>query len=255
MEPARRIVKRMRKACTVLPTDDRRFYGKQKVDMINCADLTALRNWMEKVYEPHVEYIERYVHYVPVHALYTEIHGIDQMHSLHAANLASMPDMTVVCKGSKLTLREDGSSYLVVKLLCQGVFVQQYTLINATPKVDKFLNKWNLASIFSVASGNPGRGKNAKQAWKPDAELEATIIQTQVKVATSSTQIIFEPHMQSEPAQFLVEITGVMFINKHHKIYKEEILKRMLSSTLTMGPYDASQDAILFGDVEEEFIV
>jgi len=253
--PARRIVKRMRQACTVLPTDDRRFYGKLKVDMINCADLTALRNWMDHVYEPGVEYTERYVHYVPDHALYAETHGIDQMHSFHAANLASMPDMTVTYQGSKLTLREDGSSYLVLKLLCQGIFVQLYTFTNATPKTGKFLSKWNLASIFSVAAGNPGRGKNAKHAWKPGPELEATIIQNQVRVATPSTQVIFEPHMQTEPMQFLVEIAAVMYINKNHKIYKEELLKRLLPTTLTIDPYDASHDSRLFGDVEEGFVI
>lgn len=69
----------MRKSCTVLPTDDRRFYGKQKVELVNSADLTALLDWMDRVYDPNVEYIERYVNYVPIYPIYTETHGIEQM--------------------------------------------------------------------------------------------------------------------------------------------------------------------------------
>jgi len=252
--PARRLIKRVKQACTVQLTDDRRFFGKQKVDMINCADLDSLRAWMERVYEPDVVYTERYVQYVPIHPVYVETRGIDQMLDFHAANLASMPDMTGSCLGSKLTLREDGSSYLVVKVIVQGIFVQRYTLTNATPTATRFLKKWNLDSIFSTTVTS--HGKTLVQSWKLSPEDEAKIIQEQVKIATPSTQIVFEPTMQTEPVQFLVEITVVMYINKQHKVYREEILKRVLPSTLTIDPYDASQDAKLFGsDVEEEFIV
>lgn len=95
-----------------------------------------------------------------------------------------MPDMTITFKGSKFTLREDGSSNLVLKLLGQGIFVHQYSFTHATPKANLFLEKWNLSSIFLVPPQISEGKQKAVQAWKPTAEEERVIIQNQVKVAT-----------------------------------------------------------------------
>lgn len=166
----------------------------------------------------------------------------------HAANLASIPDITLVIKDSRLTLREDGSSYLVMKLLCQGIYVQQYSITNATPKTTRFLSKWNLDSLFTIAAR-----LNKDEPWRPTAEEEEAIIQNQIKVFTPSTKIVFDSEVQQELTQYLLEVTRVIYINKDHKIYREDVFKRLLPTTLTIDPYESSQDAQLFGNVDQEF--
>lgn len=104
----------------------------------------------------------------------------------------------------------------MLKLLGQGIFVHQYSFTHATPKANLFLEKWNLSSIFLVPPQISEGKQKAVQAWKPTAEEERVIIPNQVKVATPSTKIIFEPEMLSEPQQYRVELTSVMYINKNH---------------------------------------
>lgn len=293
-----------RRRVNIVPNDDRKSYPFKVANFVNFGDLDALRDWMNNIYEPTVVYTERFVHYVPVYDLFIELRGIDQVFDFYSSLLFAIPDISIQVQSSRLTLRQDGTSYIVSKMIYRGTHIHKVRLTDTTSKEKistKFSKQWNpninlltsadLASTRSVSSNSAGGECTAMQtrssfddrdeqqqthifdiiaddlssisdmsSIKAD-ELQTTpldeslssLLKSRVKLCTPQTRIIIAGKKEP-PVIIHTESTFVLYMNKQHKIYRIEVLKRLLPATpLPRDPFDASLDTEIFDDIDEEF--
>lgn len=118
--------------------------------------------------------------------------------------MQAVPDITGKITYSRLTLRQDGSSYLVVNLISQGTYMRQFDIIHAIPHTTKFLDKWNISSIFGNISIDYHGVNNHAPELILNPPFQQEIIAQQIRVATPDTKFILEPTLQTQPIPYLV---------------------------------------------------